>query len=136
MPIRKRRWAKSGRASKASLHIWAASSPTHSETPRRGGTLVTVHVPESRVEQITQIFKTHGAVDIEKRGAAWRAEGWDVNISVNLSGRQINSPRFPESVAAALAERCAGRIDGVAEHVPARIADGAVGSDRPGPTRW
>jgi EAL domain-containing protein (putative c-di-GMP-specific phosphodiesterase class I) len=38
------------------------------------------------------------------QAAAWRAEGWDVNISVNLSGRQINSPRFPESVAAALAE--------------------------------
>ncbi|HEY4702398.1 MAG TPA: bifunctional diguanylate cyclase/phosphodiesterase, partial [Streptosporangiaceae bacterium] len=38
------------------------------------------------------------------QAAAWRAEGWDVSISVNLSGRQINSPRFPESVAAALAE--------------------------------
>src|SRR6202020_2614407 len=32
------------------------------------------------------------------------SEGWDGSISVNLSGRQINSPRFPESVAAALAE--------------------------------
>lgn len=38
------------------------------------------------------------------QGAAWRAEGWDVSVSVNLSARQINSPRFPESVAAALAE--------------------------------
>jgi diguanylate cyclase (GGDEF)-like protein len=38
------------------------------------------------------------------QGAAWRAEGRDVNVSVNLSARQINSPRFPESVAAALAE--------------------------------
>jgi diguanylate cyclase (GGDEF)-like protein len=38
------------------------------------------------------------------QAAAWRSEGWDVSISVNLSGRQINSPRFPESVAAALAE--------------------------------
>ena len=35
-----------------------------------------------------------------------------------------------DRVAAALAERCAGRIDGVAEHVPARIADGAVGRVR------
>jgi diguanylate cyclase (GGDEF)-like protein len=38
------------------------------------------------------------------QGAAWRAEGWDISVSVNLSGRQINSPRFTESVAAALAE--------------------------------
>jgi diguanylate cyclase (GGDEF)-like protein len=38
------------------------------------------------------------------QGAAWRAEGWEVSVSVNLSARQINSPRFPESVAAALAE--------------------------------
>ncbi len=38
------------------------------------------------------------------QGAAWRAEGWDISVSVNLSARQINSPRFPESVAAALAE--------------------------------
>src|SRR6201996_7675621 len=38
------------------------------------------------------------------QAAAWRAEGWDVFVSVNLSARQINSPRFPESVAAALAE--------------------------------
>jgi diguanylate cyclase (GGDEF)-like protein len=38
------------------------------------------------------------------QAAAWRAEGWEGNVSVNLSARQINSPRFPESVAAALAE--------------------------------
>jgi diguanylate cyclase (GGDEF)-like protein len=38
------------------------------------------------------------------QAAAWRAGGWDGSVSVNLSARQINSPRFPESVAAALAE--------------------------------
>ncbi len=38
------------------------------------------------------------------QGAAWRAGGWDISVSVNLSARQINSPRFTESVAAALAE--------------------------------
>jgi diguanylate cyclase (GGDEF)-like protein len=39
-----------------------------------------------------------------QQGAAWRAASWNVGVSVNLSMRQINSPRFPESVAAALAE--------------------------------
>ena len=39
-----------------------------------------------------------------QQGAAWRAASWNVGVSVNLSMRQINSARFPESVAAALAE--------------------------------
>ena len=39
-----------------------------------------------------------------RQGAAWRAASWNVGVSVNLSMRQINSARFPESVAAALAE--------------------------------
>jgi diguanylate cyclase (GGDEF)-like protein len=39
-----------------------------------------------------------------QQGAAWRAASWNIGVSVNLSMRQINSPRFPESVAAALAE--------------------------------
>ena len=38
------------------------------------------------------------------QGAAWRAASWNVGVSVNLSMRQISSPRFPESVAAALSE--------------------------------
>lgn len=38
------------------------------------------------------------------QGAAWRGSLWNVGVSVNLSSRQINAPRFPESVAAALAD--------------------------------
>jgi len=38
------------------------------------------------------------------QGAAWRRSSWNVGVSVNLSMRQINAPRFPESVAAALDE--------------------------------
>src|SRR5208283_2128824 len=37
-----------------------------------------------------------------QQGAAWRAASWNAGVSVNLSMRQINSPRFPESVADAL----------------------------------
>ncbi len=48
----------------------------YAEGLRRGGTLVTVRVPEDQVEAIAKSFKTHGAVDIEMRGAAWNAEGW------------------------------------------------------------
>lgn len=38
------------------------------------------------------------------QGAAWRAAGWDIGISVNLSARQITAPGFTDSVAATLAE--------------------------------
>jgi diguanylate cyclase (GGDEF)-like protein len=38
------------------------------------------------------------------QGAAWRRSSWNIGVSVNLSPRQINAPRFPESVAAALAD--------------------------------
>ncbi len=48
----------------------------YAEGLRRGGTLVTVKVPEDQIEAIAKLFKTHGAIDIEKRSAAWVAEGW------------------------------------------------------------
>ena len=38
------------------------------------------------------------------QGAAWRAASWDLDVSVNLSLRQLNAPQFPAQVAAALAE--------------------------------
>jgi hypothetical protein len=48
----------------------------YAEGLRRGGTLLTVRVPENGFDGIADILKKHGAVDIEKRGGAWLAEGW------------------------------------------------------------
>jgi len=53
-----------------------ADSHLYAEGLKRGGTLVTVVADQSQLDAIRQIFKTHGAVDIEKRGATWTAEGW------------------------------------------------------------
>ncbi|MFB9963583.1 EAL domain-containing protein [Sinosporangium siamense] len=36
--------------------------------------------------------------------AGWRASSWDIGLSLNLSARQINAPRFVETVRCALAE--------------------------------
>lgn len=36
--------------------------------------------------------------------AAWRASSWDIGLSLNLSARQINAPRFVETVKSALEE--------------------------------
>jgi hypothetical protein len=53
-----------------------ADSHLYAEGLKRGGTLVTVVADEGQIDSVRQIFKTHGAVDIEKRGATWSAEGW------------------------------------------------------------
>ncbi|GAA2725984.1 putative bifunctional diguanylate cyclase/phosphodiesterase [Actinocorallia aurantiaca] len=36
--------------------------------------------------------------------ARWRAEGWQIGLSVNLTARQIAAPKFAETVAGALSE--------------------------------
>ncbi|WP_239089668.1 GGDEF domain-containing phosphodiesterase [Sphaerimonospora thailandensis] len=36
--------------------------------------------------------------------AAWRAEGWEIGLSLNLSVRQITAPRFVETVSEALTD--------------------------------
>ncbi len=48
----------------------------YAEGLRRGGTLVSAVVTEEQVDQVTEIFKRHGGVDIDKRGESWVAEGW------------------------------------------------------------
>jgi len=72
----------------------------YAEGLRRGGTLVTMVVPADQVDKMTQIFKKHGAVDIEKRNAHWTAEGW-------VSFDPDAEPLTPEQIAAAKA-RAAG----------------------------
>jgi hypothetical protein len=51
-------------------------SHLYAEGLKRGGTLVSAHITEDKVEAATQVFKRHGAIDIEKRAAAWKADGW------------------------------------------------------------
>lgn len=38
------------------------------------------------------------------QGAAWRAASWDVDVSVNLSLRQLSAPSFADQLASALAD--------------------------------
>jgi hypothetical protein len=47
----------------------------YAEAVRRGGTLVSVRVPEDRVDEAEEIMKRHHAVDIDERAAEWRADG-------------------------------------------------------------
>ncbi|MGZ8254746.1 MAG: hypothetical protein ACXWVT_07840 [Burkholderiaceae bacterium] len=48
----------------------------YAESVRRGGALVTVRAEDSRADEAVRIMRSHGAVDVERRAAQWRDEGW------------------------------------------------------------
>jgi uncharacterized protein (TIGR02271 family) len=48
----------------------------YSEAIRRGGFLLTATVEEGSAERAMDILEEHGAVDLDDRREAWRAEGW------------------------------------------------------------
>jgi uncharacterized protein (TIGR02271 family) len=48
----------------------------YAEGVRRGGTLISVEASDERAEGAVAIMKRHGAVEIDKRAAQWRDEGW------------------------------------------------------------
>ena len=48
----------------------------YAEGVRRGGTLISVDAADDRAEHAVAIMKRHGAVEIDKRAAEWRDEGW------------------------------------------------------------
>ncbi len=47
-----------------------------SESVRRGGTLVTVRVPDDEVGRIEGLLSIHRPTDVAARAAGWRDEGW------------------------------------------------------------
>lgn len=72
----------------ASHGVTSDDAHLFAEGVRRGATLSAIVVDESLVDQITRIAKTHGAVDIGKRGADWIAEGW---VSFDLDGHPLTA---------------------------------------------
>jgi uncharacterized protein (TIGR02271 family) len=48
----------------------------YAEGVRRGGTLISVEASDEKAEHAVRIMKQHGAVEIDKRAAQWRDEGW------------------------------------------------------------
>jgi len=63
-------------ASMASLLSGHADRGTLAEGYRRGLTVVTAEVDDSIAEHVMGVFNRHGAVDLERRAASWREEGW------------------------------------------------------------
>jgi uncharacterized protein (TIGR02271 family) len=48
----------------------------YSEAIRRGGVLVAVRSSDDMTERAVSIMERHNPIDIERRAAEWRAEGW------------------------------------------------------------
>lgn len=49
----------------------------YAEAVRRGGALVTVRADQVRADEVADILRAHGAIDIEGRVERWREGGWD-----------------------------------------------------------
>ncbi|MBC8140585.1 MAG: hypothetical protein H7Y38_04005 [Armatimonadetes bacterium] len=75
------------------LGVPEADAHYYAEGVRRGGTLVTVHADESRASEATMILNRYNAVDIGKRGEAYRSSGF--------SGYAETAPHYtPEQIQA------------------------------------
>lgn len=48
----------------------------YAEGVRRGGTLLTAHVPNNMSDQVMGVLNRHNAVDVEERASKWRESGW------------------------------------------------------------
>jgi hypothetical protein len=53
-----------------------ADADYYAEALRRGGALVIVRAEDDRATAIADAMRSHGAIDIESRVAAWRSAGW------------------------------------------------------------
>lgn len=58
------------------LGVSEETASYYAEGIRRGGTLLTAHVPESLSNQVMGVLNRHNAVDIEERVSYWRETGW------------------------------------------------------------
>lgn len=51
----------------------------YAEGIRRGGTLLTVHVPENMSKRVMDVLNRHNAIDVEDRVSQWRESGWQMH---------------------------------------------------------
>ncbi|HEU4597591.1 MAG TPA: YsnF/AvaK domain-containing protein [Pyrinomonadaceae bacterium] len=88
---------------------------TYAEGLRRGGTLVSVNAPDGRADLAVSILKRQGAIEIDKRAAEWRNEGWS-----GFDRQAATAAATPRPVADLPAER--GEVTAEHERVAARAA--------------
>jgi hypothetical protein len=58
------------------LGVPQADAEAYAEAVRRGGAIVTVRAADDATDHVVTIMRAHGAIDIDRRAAAWRERGW------------------------------------------------------------
>jgi len=58
------------------LGVPQADAEAYAEAVRRGGAIVTVRAEDAAIDNVVDVMRLHGAIDIDKRTAAWRERGW------------------------------------------------------------
>ena len=105
----------------------------YAEGVRRGDVMVSVHLDETGLDNVVAILERHGAMDLNARETAWRAEGW-TGRSSDGSGKDTSlpgaaTPLTPAEAAAAgvLTTASAGEayrsLPGRSAATPARCED-------------
>lgn len=59
----------------------------YTESVRRGSVLVVVRADEMATGNVATVLSNAGAINIDERGAAYRAEGWEPDSTLNYTGR-------------------------------------------------
>ncbi|MEH6663532.1 MAG: hypothetical protein V7678_01665 [Brevundimonas sp.] len=100
----------------------------YAEGVRRGGSLVSVRVADERARDVEAILEHHGGVIAEKRGSAYRNEGWE----------RFDPSAEPYDRDRVVAERARYRPQPVAQEPRSfssveRGRDGSISDDRTGP---
>jgi uncharacterized protein (TIGR02271 family) len=95
---------------------------TYAEGVRRGGTLISVNGADDRAEYIVATMKRHGAVEIDKRAAQWRDEGWS-----GFDEKTTNAA-FNAYQSGAMKLNANSDAEVTAEHEP--VAAGSVNTNR------
>ena len=73
---------------------------TYSEGLRRGGVVVSAEVPDQILDHASDVFESHGAVDLDAREAEWRSQGWSgTSEGMMTSGATTSLPQAPAATA-------------------------------------
>lgn len=69
--------ARQGLIQKLKQIVTGQDTHRYAEGVRRGGVVVSVAVPEHKIDETVDVMEQHNAVDIDERSESWRAAGWE-----------------------------------------------------------
>lgn len=95
------------------LGIEDEDAHTYAEGLKRGGTLVTVNSENARADAAVSVMRRMGAVEIDKRAAEWRADGWR-----GLAETETLRPHVTPEADEEATRRIDNRSEVTAEHEP------------------